>query len=30
MILGNKTDVERLSANSRKFMSRQVSLEEGY
>jgi len=29
MILGNKTDVDRFSANSRRIMSRQVSLEEG-
>jgi GTPase SAR1 family protein len=29
MILGNKTDVDRFSANSRRQMSRQVSLEEG-
>ena len=29
MILGNKTDVDRFSANSRRNMSRQVSLEEG-
>jgi Ras-related protein Rab-11A len=29
MILGNKTDVDRFSANSRRQMSRQVSLDEG-
>ncbi len=29
MVLGNKTDVDRFSANSRRKMQRQVTLEEG-
>lgn len=29
MVLGNKTDVDRFSANSRRSMQRQVALEEG-